>query len=75
MQADFGTLEHSSNRDGELIGARAALVDARTSGLALQLVVAVNRAAVGADNAVGPAQGFEVLAGLVRVLELRLIED
>jgi hypothetical protein len=57
------TIEHRPDRDHELLAAVATLMKVRTMLLALQLGVLLDPAATRADNAIGPARGFKILAG------------
>ena len=71
---DVRGFENRSDRDGELLAARAALVETLATGglarrLRRQLVGAVS-AAVGAHRAIGPAQRFQQFAGGIVVGEV-----
>jgi hypothetical protein len=75
IKRDLGTLEYGANGHTELLAAVFALHQTRAVRLALQgVMVMTYAAAMRADRAIGPAQAFKVFAGLVRVLEVRLIQ-
>ena len=72
VERDLATLEHGADRDGELLAAFVALVEAGAVGLALQLLDAVG-SALPQCGQYGPCghAGLQVLAGLVVVGEDR----
>lgn len=74
VERDLGALEDGADRDGELLAALSALVQALAVGLALKgaYLGRVGVAAMGADRAVRPAERLQVLAGLVGVGEDRI---
>src|SRR5690606_16165129 len=69
VQADFGALEHSANSHGKGFAAFVALMNARASRLALQLLNAghIAVAAMGADRTVWPMNGLKVFPCLLGV--------
>lgn len=75
VQWDLAALKDCANGYRELFAAVLALVHAGAVRLAIQyIVILAHAAAVWADRAIGPADGFKVLAGLGGVLEVGLIE-
>src|SRR5882757_2782333 len=54
--------------------ARIALEQARARGFALKAMDVLKRAAMRADRAVRPTRSLKELAGLVRILEDRIVE-
>jgi len=75
VQRDLASFKDCANRYRELFAAVLALVHARAVRLAIQrIVILAYAAAVGADRAIGPADGFKVLSGLGGVLEMGFVE-
>lgn len=74
IKADLGTLEHRAYGYGELIAAMAAVIQAETMRFALELGNAVTRAAVRANRAIRPADGFKIFAGSSGVVESGFFE-
>jgi len=75
VKLDLAGLEHSADRDGELLAALSALVQAGAMGGAGELVELVDHSAVRTDDAIGPAQTFKVRARGFFVLEVRLVVE
>lgn len=69
VKGDLGTLKDSADCDRELTAAVATEVKPITVGLTVDSAVALYASAVRADRAVGPAQGFQILAGSRFVVE------
>ena len=69
-EGNLAALKDAADSYGELFAAVLALPQAGAVSLTLELVVIANRATVRAGDAVRPAQGFEVLAGLSVVAEV-----
>lgn len=67
VQRNLAALKEGADRHAERLLALAALVHARTGALALQESRLVDHAAMWADRAIRPIQGFQVLPGCVYV--------
>lgn len=74
IEFDLGTLKHRPYGHCELLSAILALPEAGACGLTSEAVMASYDPAMGADRARGPLKALKVFAGLIRVLEMRLIE-
>lgn len=74
VKRNLGTLENCSDRDGELLAAIPAEIQARTVGLAVQLYVALKTPAMRAYRAIGPYLRLKVFPRFIRVLEVGLMQ-
>lgn len=76
VERNLRALEHGADSHRELLAAFGALVEAGAVSLALERSNAgrVGIAAVRADNAVGSTLRFKMLAGLVGIVENRVVE-
>jgi hypothetical protein len=73
VEGDMGALKQCPDRDGELLIAILAFVQARAMGFATKLCRATDHAAMRANGTIRPKLAFQKLAGLVLENRVSLI--